>query len=154
MVYFLQIYCSHYGFKARPVAYGLLGEDFLIEREAEDPAEDWIAPLNRALESLPIQNTLYLFHGQFETRILWPYFTKKARERLEVAADLFDEIKKRTAIASLASYRLANLALQGGFEGSVCVGENFPRFFKEAGPNDLVEQIKGNLNAMAAAEKY
>ncbi|MCU6786762.1 hypothetical protein [Aedoeadaptatus acetigenes] len=154
MVYFLQIYCSHYGPKARPVAYGLLGEDYIIEREAEDPAEDWIAPLNRALESLPIQNTLYLFHGQFETRILWPYLTKKARERLEVAADLFDEIKKRTAIASLASYRLANLALQGGFEGSVCVGENFPRFFKEAGPNDLVEQIKGNLNAMAAAEKY
>lgn len=99
MVYFLQIYCSHYGPKARPVAYGLLGEDYIIEREAEDPAEDWIAPLNRALESLPIQNTLYLFHGQFETRILWPYLTKKARQRLERAADLFDEIKKRTAIA-------------------------------------------------------
>lgn len=154
MVYFLQIYCSHYGPKARPVAYGLLGEDYIIEREAEDPAEDWIAPLNRALESLPIQNTLYLFHGQFETRILWPYLTKKARQRLERAADLFDEIKKRTAIASLASYRLANLTLQGGYKGSVCVGENFPRFFKEAGPNDLLEQIKANLNAMAAAEKY
>lgn len=154
MVYFLQIYCSHYGPKARPVAYGLLGEDYIIEREAEDPAEDWIAPLNRALESLPIQNTLYLFHGQFETRILWPYLTKKARKRLEVAVDLFDEIKKRTALAPLASYRLANLALEGGFNGSVCVGENFPRFFKEAGPNDLVEQIKGNLNAMAATEKY
>ena len=154
MVYFLQIYCSHYGPKARPVAYGFLGENFLIEREAEDPAEDWIAPLNRALESLPIQNTLYLFHGQFETRILWPYLTKKARERLEMAADLFDEIKKRTAIAPLASYRLVNLALEGGFKGSVCVGEDFPRFFKEACPNDLVEQIKGNLNAMAATEKY
>ena len=154
MVYFLQIYCSHYGPKARPVAYGFLGENFLIEREAEDPAEDWIAPLNRALESLPIQNTLYLFHGQFETRILWPYLTKKARERLDMAADLFDEIKKRTAIAPLASYRLVNLALQGGFKGSVCVGEDFPRFFNEACPNDLVEQIKGNLNAMAATEKY
>lgn len=154
MVYFLQIYCSHYGPKARPVAYGLLGEDYIIEREAEDPAEDWIAPLNSALESLPIQNTLYLFHGQFETRILWPYLTKKARERLEVAADLFDEIKKRTALAPLASYSLANLALEGGYKGSVCVGENFPRFFKEAGPNDLLEQIKGNLNAMAATEKY
>lgn len=154
MVYFLQIYCSHYGPKARPVAYGLLGEDYIIEKEAEDPAEDWIASLNRALESLPIQNTLYLFHGQFETRILWPYLTKKARQRLEVAADLFDEIKKRTALAPLASYRLANLALQGGFNGSVCVGENFPRFFKEAGPNDLLEQIKANLNAMAATEKY
>ena len=154
MVYFLQIYCSHYGPKARPVAYGLLGEDCIIEREAEDPAEDWIAPLNRALESLPIQNTLYLFHGQFETRILWPYLTKKARERLDAAADLYDEIKKRTAIAPLASYRLANLALQGGYEGAVCVGEDFPRFFKEATPEALVEQIKGNLNAMAAAEKY
>ena len=154
MVYFLQIYCSHYGPKARPVAYGFLGEDFIIEAEAADPAEDWIAPLNRALESLPIQNTLYLFHGQFETRILWPYLTKKARERLEMAADLYDEIKKRTAIAPLASYRLVNLALEGGFKGSVCVGEDFPRFFKEACPNDLVEQIKGNLNAMAATEKY
>lgn len=154
MVYFLQIYCSHYGPKARPVAYGLLGEDYIIEREAEDPAEDWIAPLNRALESLPIQNTLYLFHGQFETRILWPYLTKKARERLERAADLYDEIKKRTAIAPFASYRLANLALEGGYEGSVCVGEDFSRFFKEAVLNDLVEQIKGNLNAMAATEKY
>ncbi len=154
MVYFLQIYCSHYGPKARPVAYGFLGEDFIIEAEAADPAEDWIAPLNRALESLPIQNTLYLFHGQFETRILWPYLTKKARERLNVAADLFDEIKKRKAIAPLTSYRLASLALQGAFEGSVCVGEDFPRFFKEATPEALVEQIKGNLNAMAAAEKY
>ena len=154
MVYFLQIYCSHYGPKARPVAYGLLGEDFLIEREAEDPAEDWIAPLNRALESLPIQNTLYLFHGQFETRILWPYLTKKARQPLERAADLYDEIKKRTAIAPLASYRLANLALQGGYKGSVCVGEDFLPFFKEATPEALVEQIKGNLNAMAATEKY
>lgn len=154
MVYFLQIYCSHYGPKARPVAYGLLGEDFLIEREAEDPAEDWIAPLNRALESLPIQNTLYLFHGQFETRILWPYLTKKARQLLERAADLYDEIKKRTAIAPLASYRLANLALQGGYKGSVCVGEDFLPFFKEATPEALVEQIKGNLNAMAATEKY
>ena len=154
MVYFLQIYCSHYGPKARPVAYGLLGEDYIIEREAEDPAEDWIAPLNRALESLPIQNTLYLFHGQFETRIIWPYLTKKARERLERAADLYDEIKKRTAIAPLASYRLANLALEGGYKGSVCVGEDFPRFFKESGPNDLMEQIKANLRAMAAVEKY
>ena len=154
MVYFLQIYCSHYGPKAHPVAYGLLGEDFLIEREAEDPAEDWIAPLNRALESLPIQNTLYLFHGQFETRIIWPYLTKKARERLERAADLYDEIKKRTAIAPLASYRLANLALEGGYKGSVCVGEDFPSFVKESGPNDLMEQIKANLRAMAAVEKY
>lgn len=154
MVYFLQIYCSHYGPKARPVAYGLLGEDFIIEREAEDPAEDWIAPLNRALESLPIQNTLYLFHGQFETRILWPYLTKKARERLDAGADLYDEIKKRTALAPLASYRLANLALQDGYEGAVCVGEDFSRFFKEATPEALVEQIKGNLNAMTAAEAY
>ena len=154
MVYFLQIYCSHYGPKARPVAYGLLGEDYIIEREAEDPAEDWIAPLNRALESLPIQNTLYLFHGQFETRIIWPYLTKKARERLERAADLYDEIKKRTAIAPLASYRLANLALECGYDGSVFVGEDFLRFFKEATSETLVEQIKGNLNAMAAAEKY
>lgn len=154
MVYFLQIYCSHYDLKARPVAYGLLGEDYIIEREAEDPAEDWIAPLNRALESLPIQNTLYLFHGQFETRILWPYLTKKARQLLERAADLYDEIKKRTAIAPLASYRLANLALQGGYKGSVCVGEDFLPFFKEATPEALVEQIKGNLNAMAATEKY
>ena len=154
MVYFLQIYCSHYGPKARPVAYGLLGEDYIIEREAEDPAEDWIAPLNRALESLPIQNTLYLFHGQFETRILWPYLTKKARQRLERAADLFDEIKKRTAIAPLASYRLASLALQGGYKGSVCVGEDFLPFFKEAMPEALLEQIKANLNAMAATEKY
>ena len=154
MVYFLQIYCSHYGPKARPVAYGLLGEDYTIEREAADPTEDWIAPLNRALESLPIQNTLYLFHGQFETRIIWPYLTKKARERLERAADLYDEIKKRTAIAPLASYRLANLALEGGYDGSVFVGEDFLRFFKEATSETLVEQIKGNLNAMAAAEKY
>lgn len=154
MVYFLQIYCSHYGPKARPVAYGLLGEDYIIEREAEDPAEDWIAPLNRALESLPIQNTLYLFHGQFETRILWPYLTKKARARMEMAADLFDEIKKRTALAPLASYRLANLALEGGYKGSVCVGEDFPRFFKEACQNDLLEQVEGNLKAMAATEKY
>lgn len=154
MVYFLQIYCSHYGPKARPVAYGFLGEDFIIEAEAADPTEDWIAPLNRALESLPIQNTLYLFHGQFETRILWPYLTKKARERLNVAADLFDEIKKRTAIAPLTSYRLASLALQGAFEGSVCVGEDFLPFFKEATPEALVEQIKTNLNAMAATENY
>ena len=154
MVYFLQIYCSHYGPKARPVAYGLLGEDYIIEREAEDPAEDWIAPLNRALESLPIQNTLYLFHGQFETRILWPYLTKKARERLERAADLYDEIKKRTAIAPFASYRLANLALEGGYKGSVCVGENFPRFFKEADTETLRAQIEENLKAMAATEKY
>lgn len=154
MVYFLQIYCSHYGPKARPVAYGLLWEDFIIEREVEDPAEDWIAPLNRALESLPIQNTLYLFHGQFETRILWPYLTKKARQRLHVAADLFDEIKKRTALAPLPSYRLMHLAREGGFKGAICVGEDFPPFFKEAGPNDLVEQIEGNLNAMAATERY
>lgn len=154
MVYFLQIYCSHYGPKARPVAYGLLGEDYIIEREAKDPAEDWIAPLNRALESLPIQNTLYLFHGQFETRILWPYLTKKARERLERAADLYDEIKKRTAIAPFASYRLANLALEGGYKGSVCVGENFPRFFKEADTETLRAQIEENLKAMAATEKY
>ena len=154
MLYFLQIYCSHYGPKARPVAYGLLGEDILIGTESTDPLVDWFLPLNRALESLPIQNTLYLFHGQFETHILWPFLTKKARARLEKAVDLYDEIKKRTAIAPLASYRLVNLALEGGYKGSLCVGEDFPRFFKEAGPNDLVEQIKGNLNATAATEKY
>ena len=154
MVYFLQIYCSHYGPKARPVAYGLLGKDLLIEREASDPTKDWIAPLNRALESLPIQNTLYLFHGQFETRILWPYLTKKARERLEAGADLYDEIKKRTAIAHLSSYRLMNLAREGDFTGTVCVGDDFARFFKEASPEAIERQIKVNLLAMASTEKF
>ena len=154
MVYFLQIYCSHYGSKARPVAYGLLGEDFLIEREAEDPAEDWIAPLNRALESLPIQNTLYLFHGQFETRILWPYLTKKARERLEGAVDLFDEIKKRTALAPLSSYKMASMAKDTGYLKDVIVGEGFSEFFKDATPDEVATQIKSNLRAMAAVHAY
>ena len=154
MVYFLQIYCSHYGPKARPVAYGLLGKDLLIEREASDPTKDWIAPLNRALESLPIQNTLYLFHGQFETRILWPYLTKKARERLEAGADLFDEIKKRTAIAPLSSYRLMDLARKGNFTGTVCVGDAFAHFLKEATPEAIESQIKVNLHAMASTEKF
>ena len=154
MVYFLQIYCSHYGPKARPVAYGLLGEDFIIEAEAADPAEDWIAPLNRALESLPIQNTLYLFHGQFETRILWPFLTKKARERLEVAVDLYDEIKKRTAIALLSSYKMASIAKGAGYLKDVIVGDGFSEFFKGATPDEVAPQIEDNLRAMAAVHAY
>ena len=154
MVYFLQIYCSHYGPKARPVAYGFLGEDFIIEAEAADPVEDWIAPLNHALESLPIQNTLYLFHGQFETRILWPFLTKKARERLEVAVDLYDEIKKRTALAPLSSYKMASIAKGAGYLKDVMVGDGFSDFFKDATPDKVATQIESNLRAMAAVHAY
>ena len=151
MAYFLQIYCSHYGPKARPVAYGLLGDGVLIGTESADPLVDWFLPLNRALESLPIQNTLYLFHGQFETRILWPFLTKKARERLEEAVDLFDEIKKRTA---LASYQMASIAKDAGYLKDVIVGDSFSEFFKDATPEEVATQIESNLRAMAAVHTY
>ena len=154
MAYFLQIYCSHYGPKARPVAYGLLGDDVLIGRESADPLVDWFLPLNRALESLPIQNTLYLFHGQFETRILWPFLTKKARERLEEAVDLFDEIKKRTALAPLSSYKMASIAKDAGYLKDVIVGDGFSEFFKGACSEDVAVQIESNLRAMAAVHAY
>lgn len=154
MAYFLQVYCSHYGPKARPVAYGLLGEDVLIGTESADPLVDWFLPLNRALESLPIQNTLYLFHGQFETRILWPYLTKKARQRLDVAADLFDEIKKRTAIAPLSSYKMASIAKDAGYLKDVIVGDGFSEFFKDATPDEVATQIESNLRAMAAVQAF
>lgn len=154
MVYFLQIYCSHYGPKARPVAYGLLGDDVIIGTESADPLVDWFLPLNRALESLPIQNTLYLFHGQFETRILWPFLTKKARERLEEAVDLYDEIKKRTALAPLSSYKMASMARDAGYLKDVLVGDGFSKFFKDAGPDEIATQIESNLRAMAAVHTY
>ena len=154
MAYFLQIYCSHYGPKARPVAYGLLGDDVLIGTESADPLADWFLPLNRALESLPIQNTLYLFHGQFETRILWPYLTKKARERLEGAVDLFDEIKKRTALAPLSSYKMASMAKDTGYLKDVIVGDGFSEFFRGACSEDVAVQIESNLRAMAAVHAY
>ena len=154
MAYFLQIYCSHYGPKARPVAYGLLGDDVLIGTESADPLVDWFLPLNRALESLPIQNTLYLFHGQFETRILWPFLTKKARERLDEAVDLFDEIKKRTALAPLSSYQMASIAKDAGYLKDVIVGEGFSDFFKEVTPDEVATQIESNLRAMAAVHAY
>ncbi len=154
MAYFLQIYCSHYGPKARPVAYGLLGEDIVIGTESADPLVDWFLPLNRALESLPIQNTLYLFHGQFETRILWPFLTKKARERLEGAVDLYDEIKKRTALAPLSSYQMASIAKDEGYLKDVIVGDGFSEFFKDATPDEVATQIENNLRAMAAVHAY
>lgn len=154
MAYFLQIYCSHYGPKARPVAYGLLGEDIFIDTESADPLVDWFLPLNRALESLPIQNTLYLFHGQFETRILWPFLTKKARERLEEAVDLFDEIKKRTALAPLSSYQMTSIAKDAGYLKDVIVGDGFSDFFKDATPDEVATQIENNLRAMAAVHTY
>ena len=154
MAYFLQIYCSHYGPKARPVAYGLLGDDVLIGTESADPLVDWFLPLNRALESLPIQNTLYLFHGQFETRILWPFLTKKARERLEEAVDLFDEIKKRTALAPLSSYKMASMAKDTGYLKDVIVGDGFSEFFRGACSEDVAVQIESNLRAMAAVHAY
>ena len=154
MAYFLQIYCSHYGPKARPVAYGLLGEDIVIGTESADPLVDWFLPLNRALESLPIQNTLYLFHGQFETRILWPFLTKKARERLEEAVDLFDEIKKRTALAPLSSYKMASMAKDTGYLKDVIVGDGFSEFFRGACSEDVAVQIENNLRAMAAVHAY
>lgn len=154
MAYFLQIYCSHYGPKARPVAYGLLGDDVLIGTESADPLVDWFLPLNRALESLPIQNTLYLFHGQFETRILWPFLTKKARERLEEAVDLFDEIKKRTALAPLSSYQMASIAKDAGYLKDVIVGDGFSEFFKDATPDEAATQIESNLRAMGAVHAY
>lgn len=154
MAYFLQIYCSHYGPKARPVAYGLLGDGVLIGTESADPLVDWFLPLNRALESLPIQNTLYLFHGQFETRILWPFLTKKARERLEEAVDLFDEIKKRTALAPLSSYQMASIAKDAGYLKDVIVGDSFSEFFKDATPEEVATQIESNLRAMAAVHTY
>ena len=154
MVYFLQIYCSHYGPKARPVAYGLLGDDVLIGRESADPLVDWFLPLNRALESLPIQNTLYLFHGQFETRILWPFLTKKARARLEEAVDLYDEIKKRTALAPLSSYKMASMAKDTDYLKDVIVGDGFSEFFRGACSEDVAVQIESNLRAMAAVHAY
>ena len=154
MAYFLQIYCSHYGPKARPVAYGLLGDGVLIGTESADPLVDWFLPLNRALESLPIQNTLYLFHGQFETRILWPFLTKKARERLEEAVDLFDEIKKRTALAPLSSCQMASIAKDAGYLKDVIVGDSFSEFFKDATPDEVATQIESNLRAMAAVHAY
>ena len=154
MAYFLQIYCSHYGPKARPVAYGLLGDGVLIGTESADPLVDWFLPLNRALESLPIQNTLYLFHGQFETRILWPFLTKKARERLEEAVDLFDEIKKRTALAPLSSYQMASFAKDAGYLKDVIVGDSFSEFFKDATSVEVATQIESNLRAMAAVHTY
>ena len=154
MAYFLQIYCSHYGPKARPVAYGLLGEDIVIGTESADPLVDWFLSLNRALESLPIQNTLYLFHGQFETRILWPFLTKKARARLEEAVDLYDEIKKRTALAPLSSYKMASMAKDTGYLKDVIVGDGFSEFFRGACSEDVAVQIESNLRAMAAVHAY
>lgn len=148
MVYFLQIYCSHYGPKARPVAYGLLKGDVLIGTESADPLVDWFLPLNRALESLPIQNTLYLFHGQFETRILWPFLTKKARARLDMAVDLYDKIKKRTSLAPLSSYKMASMAKDAGYKRDVIVGDGFSDFFKGACSEDVAVQIESNLRAI------
>ncbi|MDY3117916.1 MAG: hypothetical protein SOW18_00065 [Peptoniphilus sp.] len=155
MAYFLQIYISNYGAHARPVAYGAKGEgSFVRAIEATDETEDWISPLNRFLESFSLQNTLYLFRGQFETRCIGPYLTKKARERLTEAVDLYDAIKARTAIAPLPSYSMAALARMGDFDDTVRVAEEFSVYLKEQSTDAIERQIERNLDAMAAAHNF
>lgn len=144
MVNYLQFYCTHYGPGARPFAYVFLynGELF-SDFEREDAAYDWIAPLDRLLNDMPENATLYTFNSAFEQKKASPLLSKEAILKLSRGVDLYKEIKSHTTLVPLPSYSMESIS-----RSELILGHDLRRLHKEGREKDLRAAMERNIRAM------
>lgn len=149
MTSYVQIYCSHYGPGARPVAFVFYdGSTILWDMEDEKGIRDWVRPLDERLNALKEGDTLYTFHADFEIKQIAPLLNASALKRLKASVDLHASLKRRTALMPYPSYRMAALAEKSGFKSEVFVGTDFSRRYHPSRREQMGALIKDNILAM------
>ncbi|MDD7362706.1 MAG: hypothetical protein SPI65_04890 [Peptoniphilus sp.] len=150
MANYVQIYCSRYDSKARPVAFVFSDGSEVVWDMEDDRLRDWTRPLLARLESLPEGESLYTFNADFEIKRIAPLLTARTVDALRQSKDLYHLMKRHTRLHPYPSYRMRDLAKMCGYDADVNVGGDFIEIFSSSNRAKIEKTLHRNIEAMVS----